>query len=176
MKVLIVGGDSRVAKNLIPNLHNYDVYYTTRRDPSNDKAIFLDLSKDIEDIGFYDTVVVLACDFKKGRSDKSQKKCWDVNVNGIIKALSRCQYDHLIYLSSYLAVEDTAYGLQKRAVEDWIDYNVYSAYILRPGKIETEEDMGCVIHEILSAIKERKIGIKNLFYKENENRCCNISI
>ena len=146
MKILIIGGDSRIAKILIPALISYNEVTITTKDS-------YDLSEEhYTSLGKYDCVIVCACDFKKGRSDEDQQLCWDTNVTGIKTALSNTKYKQVIFLSSYLSGTNTAYGRQKKAVEDWIKKRPESYYILRIDPINDDEGYEKVASKILEGV------------------------
>lgn len=157
MKILVIGGNSRIGKILVHKIINkHIVTITTRGSYDLSKMSNLNLGK-------YDYVIVCACDFKKGRPDKEQEKCWSTNVDGIKNALDHTEYSGVIFLSSYLSQTDTAYGRQKKEVENWIMARKEKYSIYRISRIERDCDYIKVADEIL----------KGLDY---ENRCCDISV
>lgn len=150
MKTLVIGGDGRIAKRLIPKLQG-EVFKTTRRKDGD--GIFLDLSvKDDRHLGDYDTVIVCACDFKKGRPDEEQELKWDTNVEGIKRALTRTSYKEIVFLSSYLSGKDTAYGRQKAAVEDWLRERPEGLSIVWIPKLNTEKDYADTVEGICELV------------------------
>ncbi len=162
MKILVLGGDGIIARVLIPKLSKHDVYTTTRRKIGS-KQIFLDLSSVKEDfLGSYDCVIVCACDFKRGRTDKEQSLCWDTNVLGLQKAISNIKFKHIIFLSSYLSGGDTAYGKQKKVIEDWIKKITGHYSILRIGRINTVGEYRLVANKIKQCAKNRIYGMMEI--------------
>ena len=138
MKILVIGGDSRIAKLIIPRLGNHDVQKTTRR--KDTEGIYLELNDQKDEFfGMYDCVIVCACDFKKGRPEEEQFEVWETNVTGIKNILSRLVSDHIIFLSSYLADKDISYGRQKKEIEEWLKTRPTCHSVVRIDKLETDE-------------------------------------
>lgn len=148
MKILIIGGGSKLAGFLFPLLLEHSVCMTTRKT--------LDLSAGREFHGSFDVVIVCAFDFLSGRPEKEQRKRWKTNVDGIINALSLICCDKVIFISSYRSGDGTAYGNQKKAVEDWLIEREHNKYcrriILRPHALRGEQDYVDLAKEIVSNV------------------------
>lgn len=157
MTILIIGGDSKLAKALLPLLKDHHVTITTKT------TYNLAKNKDIY-LGEFDCVILCACDFKRGRSDEEQRKRWKVNVEGVINALENVMYEKVVFVSSYLSCVNNAYGNQKKAVEEYIINRKEKYCIIRPTHIKDKKGYNIVAKKILEGINS------------NENWCCDISV
>lgn len=126
MKVLIVGGNSSLARALIPVISRFSEVVTAGR---NDCDLEINLSNPTEIITFpdeFDVVINTAAHF--GGSDvQAIQQCEVVNVLGLLKlcqACTRAQVKHLVQISSIFALLEpvsqffSMYALSKKHADE----------------------------------------------------------
>jgi len=156
MDILIIGGDSLIAKNYIDFCiyKGLDFVYTSRRDNQKNKAIFLDLNNPnfelIKKKQFNFTVFFASvANIEFCENNKDETYLINVaNTQKSLKVLSKIS-KKVLYISSncvfdgkkpFMKVDDITnpmneYGRQKLEVENWIKSNLNNTSILRASKI-----------------------------------------
>lgn len=156
MDILIIGGDSLIAKNYIDFCidKGLDFVCTSRRDSQKNKAIFFDLKN--PDFEFFkkkqfNFVVFFASIANIEFCENNRDESYLINVINTKKSLDAFSKisKKILYISSncvfdgkkpFMKVDDITnpmneYGKQKLEVENWIKSNLHNTSILRASKI-----------------------------------------
>lgn len=134
MKILIIGGDSKIGKALKKAIP--DAAATSRRKGA--EILF-----DLEDPGFLpaaDAVILCAGISKIKECDDDHELSWLVNVSTPLWLAKYYNPNPFIYLSTDLVHTDILYGRQKKAVEESIKAANPGAIILRMSRVVENED------------------------------------
>lgn len=148
-KILIVGANSSLAKELIPKLNNYYKVVTAGRDNC---SIYCDVTEPLLFPEGLDIAIHLAANFG-GKSDEEIVNALKTNVLGtlnVCQAAKKANIKHLIIISSIFTLLDeqspfyTIYSLTKKQADEMAQFycklNNISLTILKPSQIYGDDN------------------------------------